>query len=69
MRTLTTTGSRPPPPLVKELFAAPSNFQGFLKKRMGKSEIFGPIIQVSGIAADDLTARNPCHFLEDRVDK
>jgi hypothetical protein len=27
------------------------------------------VIQLTGVPADDLAAREPCHFLEDRVDK
>src|SRR6266550_1530449 len=53
----------------KELFAAPPDLQSFLAKRLGESELFGPIIQLPRIVADDLAARNPGHFLEDRIYK
>src|SRR2546422_10504421 len=41
----------------------------FLSKCLEASIVFSPKIQLPGIAADDCTAKNPGHFLEDRVDK
>ena len=52
----------------EERFAAP-HLLGFLVKRLGESKLFGSVIQLTGVPADDLAARESCHFLEDRVDK
>jgi hypothetical protein len=38
-------------------------------ERLGESELFGPIIQLPGIGADDLAARSPSHFLEHGIGK
>lgn len=38
-------------------------------KRMDECEFFGSIVQIMSVAADDFTARNPGHFLEDPVHK
>src|SRR5260370_576271 len=38
-------------------------------ERLDESELFGPLIQLPGIGADDLAASNPSHFLEDGIGK
>src|SRR5580704_15668532 len=38
-------------------------------ERLDESELFGPLIQLPGIGADDLAARSPSHFLEHGIGK
>jgi len=47
----------------------PSRHAATLVKRPGESKFFGPVVQLPGIAADNLAARESCHFLKDRVDE
>src|SRR5450432_3395870 len=53
----------------KELFAAAPYLTGFLFENLKASIVIGRRNQLPGISADDFTAKNAGHFLEDRVDK
>src|ERR1700723_515049 len=53
----------------EKLFASPPQLPGFLVERLGESELLGSVIQLPGVSADDLAARESGHFFEDGVDK